>query len=269
VNPDTPPPPAASPLPPVPPEPPRGTGDRPFLSGPQPRGVELKWVMRVAVEFLRSFRKLHFAGPCVTVFGSARFREGHPHYELARQVGADLARAGFTVMTGGGPGVMEGANRGAREAGGRSVGCNITLPTEQFPNPYLDTFVTVPHFFVRKVLLAKYSYAFVALPGGFGTLDEMFEAATLIQTGKIGPFPLVLMGRRYWQPLVDFVQHDMVAAGTIDPTDPGRILFLTDDPEEAVRHVLAVATRDFGLTFSGHPKARWWLGERLPKRWRR
>ena len=238
-----------------------------FLRGPQPRGAELKWVIRTGAEFLHGFRRLHFAGPCVTVFGSARFPEGHAYYELGRAVGAALATAGFTVMTGGGPGVMEAANRGAREAGGRSIGCNIELAREQQPNPYLDTFVTFQHFFVRKVMLAKYSYAFVALPGGFGTLDEVFEAATLIQTGKIGPFPLVLMGADYWRPLLDFLRQGMLAAGTIDACDIDRLI-VTDDPQAAAAHVRTVAARAFGLRFAPPPRPRWWLFERLPPRWR-
>jgi len=238
------------------------------LRGPRARGTELRWVLGVAAEFLRGFRKLHFGGPCVTVLGSARFAAGHPHYELARAAGAALSRAGFTVMTGGGPGIMEAANRGAREAGGRSIGCNIELPLEQHPNPYLDTFVSCRHFFVRKVLLAKYSYGFVGLPGGFGTLDEIFEAATLIQTGKTGPFPLVLMGTEYWRPLLAFLRQGMVAAGTIDAGDVDRI-FLTDDPEEAATHVRRVASESFGLRFGPPPRPRWWLFERLPARWRR
>ncbi len=238
-----------------------------FLRGPQSRGAELKWVLRTGAEFLRGFRRLHFAGPCVTVFGSARFPEGHPAYELARAVGSALARAGFTVMTGGGPGVMEAANRGARVAGGRSIGCNIELDREQHPNPYLDTFVTFQHFFVRKVMLAKYSYAFVALPGGFGTLDEVFEAATLIQTQKIGPFPLVLMGTDYWRPLLDFLRQGLLPAGTIDAKDIDRLI-LTDDPQQAAAHVRNLATRGFGLRFGPPPRPRWWLFERLPPRWR-
>lgn len=248
--------------------PPARTGaEERFLSGPRPRGTELGWVLGIAAEFIAGFRKLHFAGPCVTVFGSARFDEGHRDYRLAREVGSALARAGFTTMTGGGPGVMEGANRGAREAGGRSIGCNIELPHEQEPNPYLDVFVEFRHFFVRKVMLAKYSYGFIALPGGFGTLDEIFEAATLIQTGKIGPFPVVLMGTHYWRPLLDFLHKDMVAAGTIDPEDAARIL-VTDDPQRAVNHVREVAVRDFGLTFGPPPTPRWWLFERVPARWK-
>ena len=168
--------------------------DVPFLRGPQLRGLELKRAVQIFVEILKGFRALHFVGPCVTVFGSARFREDQPHYQTGREVGALLARAGFTVMTGGGPGIMEAANRGAKEVGGRSIGCNIELPQEQAPNPYLDRWVTFKHFFVRKVMLVKYSYAFIAMPGGFGTLDEVTEAATLIQTGKIAGFPMVLMG---------------------------------------------------------------------------
>src|SRR5262245_45783366 len=148
-----------------------------FLQGPQPRGFELARALRIFFELMRGFRALHFVGPCVSVFGSARFSDQHPYYTLARDVGARLARAGFTVMTGGGPGIMEAANRGAREAGGRSVGCNIELPQEQKPNPYLDRWITFRHFYVRKLMLVKYSYAFVALPGGFGTLDEIFETA--------------------------------------------------------------------------------------------
>jgi len=145
-------------------------------------------------DFLRGFRTLHFVGPCVTVFGSARIKREDPNYELARKMGAAIARLGFTVMTGGGPGIMEAANRGAKEVGGRSVGCNIELPSEQAANPYLDRCVRMHYFFVRKALLIKYSYAFVVMPGGAGTLDELFEAVTLIQTGKIKNFPIVIMG---------------------------------------------------------------------------
>src|SRR5262249_9523341 len=158
---------------------------------------------------------LHFVGPCVTVFGSARFKEDHPYYELARTVGQRLAKLGFTVMTGAGPGIMEAANRGAKDVGGYSVGCNIVLPHEQKINAYLDRVVTFRHFYVRKVMLVKYSYAFAVLPGGLGTLDELFEAATLIQTGKIQNFPVVLFRKDYWQPLVDLLR-EMVDVGTID-----------------------------------------------------
>jgi uncharacterized protein (TIGR00730 family) len=230
-----------------------------FLSGPQSRGYELRRTLRICAEFVRGFRALHFLGPCVTVFGSARFPEGHRWYALGRAVGAALARAGFTVMTGGGPGVMEAANRGAREAGGPSVGCNIRLPVEQEANPYLDRVVTFDHFYVRKVMLTKYSYGFVALPGGFGTMDEVFEAATLVQTGKIRRFPIVLMGTEYWAPLRDFVARSMVEAGTIGREDAEHLTF-TDDPEEACSTILAAATGQFGLRYGARPK--WFLGER-------
>ncbi|MBF8303286.1 MAG: Cytokinin riboside 5'-monophosphate phosphoribohydrolase, partial [Candidatus Dadabacteria bacterium] len=159
--------------------------DRYFLEGPRSRIQEFFFTIRVLLEFIKGFRVLHFVGPCVTVFGSARLKEDHPYYQLARNVGGRLVKLGFTVMTGGGPGIMEAANRGAKEAGGISVGCNITLPIEQKPNTYLDKWVTFNHFFVRKVLLVKYSYAFVVMPGGVGTLDELFEVITLIQTKKI------------------------------------------------------------------------------------
>ena len=190
-----------------------------FLQGPQPRRYELWQALRIFVEFVRGFRALHFVGPCVTVFGSARFPETHRYYALAREVGARLGRAGFTVMTGGGPGIMEAANRGAKEAGGASIGCNIELPKEQRPNPYLDRWITFEHFFVRRVMLVKYSYAFFAMPGGFGTLDEIFETATQIQTGKIQQFPLVLMGRDYWEPLLGFMRERLVAEHTVEPED--------------------------------------------------
>ncbi|MBL9076142.1 MAG: TIGR00730 family Rossman fold protein [Planctomycetes bacterium] len=220
----------------------RDPTERQFLAGPRNRWAEFTRVLRIGAEFIKGFRALHFLPPCVTVFGSARFRDDHPHYRLARDIGRELAHAGLTVMTGGGPGVMEAANRGARDGGGLSVGCNITLPHEQQPNPYLDRFVEFRYFFVRKVMLVKYSYAFVVLPGGFGTMDELFEAATLIQTGKIEDFPLVLMGVDYWRPLLGFLRETMVAHGTIEARDVDRLL-LTDDVGEAVAHVRAGAAR--------------------------
>ncbi len=234
-------------------------GEIPFLEGPRGRGSELLRVLRIAAEFLRGFRALHFLAPCVTVFGSARFREDHPAYALARTMGERLARAGFSVMTGGGPGIMEAANRGAQEAGGCSVGCNIELPREQHPNAWLDRFVTFRYFFVRKVMLVKYSYAFVVLPGGFGTLDELFEAATLIQTGKIRDFPIVLMGAEHWAPLRALLER-FVAAGTIDAADLERLCF-TDSPDEAMERIEAMAVRRFGLRRAPR-RSRWWLGER-------
>lgn len=234
---------------------PEDSEERRFLEGPQDRTSELGRALRIFFEFIRGFRKLHFIGPCVTIFGSARFTEDHPYYALARQIGAAVANEGFTVMTGGGPGIMEAANRGAREAGGRSVGVNIKLPMEQHPNPYLDTFVEFRYFFVRKVMLAKYSYAFIAMPGGFGTLDELFEIATLIQTGKIRDYPCILVGVEYWQPLVTFLRETLVAHQTIDASDLDR-LTLTDSPEEAVAHLQLAAIRKFGLTYGKRPKPR-------------
>jgi len=207
-----------------------------FLSGPRSRLSEARRVFRIGAEFIRGFRKLHFLGPCVTVFGSARFGEDHPSYHLARQMGREIARAGLVTMTGGGPGVMEGANRGAKEAGGLSIGCNIQLPHEQAPNPYLDQFVDFRYFFVRKVMLVKYSSAFLVLPGGFGTMDELFEAATLVQTGKIASFPIVLMGTEYWRPLVDFLHNTLERQGTIGPGDLD-LLTITDDPDVAMQAV--------------------------------
>ena len=176
----------------------RRVSDIRFLNGPQSRFRELLMTFKTFRELISGFRKLHFVGPCVTVFGSARFPETHPYYEFARSVGEHLALAGFTVMTGGGPGIMEAANRGAKDVGGHSVGCNIVLPLEQDPNPYLDTFVEFDYFFVRKLMLAKYSYAFVAMPGGLGTLDELFEIATLVQTRKVKEFPIILAGSAFW-----------------------------------------------------------------------
>ncbi|MGQ0612964.1 MAG: TIGR00730 family Rossman fold protein [Planctomycetaceae bacterium] len=231
-----------------------------FLEGPRGRFREFLWAFRIFREFIRGFRALHFIGPSVTVFGSARFDEGHPAYATARGAGSALARAGFTVLTGGGPGIMEAANRGAREAGGRSVGCNIRLPREQKPNPYLDRMVEFDHFFVRKVMLVKYSYAFVVLPGGFGTLDEIFETATLIQTEKIRDFPLIVMGRDYWQPLLDYLRNRMVREGTIAAEDVDRLL-VTDSPQEAADHVARVAREKFGLRRLRPRRPRWWLGE--------
>jgi uncharacterized protein (TIGR00730 family) len=163
-----------------------------FVRGPLSRFKELIFSFKVQCNFIRAFRKMHFVRPCVTIFGSARFPEGSMHYNNAEKIGAALANLGFTVMTGGGPGIMEAANKGAYNAGGYSVGINIILPFEQKPNPYLHKWINIPFFFVRKVLLIKYSYAFVVMPGGMGTLDELFEALTLIQTKTIKNFPIVI-----------------------------------------------------------------------------
>jgi uncharacterized protein (TIGR00730 family) len=218
--------------------------DKYFLEGPHSRRSELRFAFRVLAQFIRGFRALHFVGPCVTVFGSARFDETHEYYQLARQMGSRLARLGFTVMTGGGPGLMEAANRGAKEADGLSIGCNIQLPREQKPNAYLDRHVLMSHFFVRKVLLFKYSYGFVILPGGFGTMDECFEALTLIQTGKIHDFPLVVMDRAYWHNLQELL-NDMLKAGTISADDL-RLLYYADSVDDAIDKIATVISR-FGF----------------------
>ncbi|HZO13844.1 MAG TPA: TIGR00730 family Rossman fold protein [Polyangiaceae bacterium] len=210
--------------------------EREFLTQPRSAEGEQQRLRRIQEEFERGFRALAWLGPAVTVFGSARFGEGHSYYALAREVGRELARAGFVTITGGGPGVMEAANRGAREAGGKSYGLNIMLPHEQRPNPYVDASVEFRYFFVRKVMLVKYSCAYIVLPGGLGTLDELFEAATLIQCRKIGPFPLVLMGERFWESLRRF-GHDMVNQGTFDADELGFGL-VTDSAVEAVDRIV-------------------------------
>jgi uncharacterized protein (TIGR00730 family) len=234
--------------------------DRVLLEGPHSRLREILLLLRAGRDFVRGFRALHFVGPCVTVFGSARFDEHHRYYAMARDVGAALAHMGFTVMTGGGPGVMEGANRGAREAGGHSVGCNVELPFEQEPNGYLDRWVTCRYFFVRKVLLVKYSYAFIVLPGGFGTLDELTEALTLIQTRKILQFPIVLMGRDYWAPFLAMVTT-MVEAGTIAAADLD-LMLVTDSVTDAMAHLELHAIQHFGLKKRKVPRPRKIFGEK-------
>ncbi len=219
--------------------------ERYFLEGPKSRKFETWSIIQIMREFIKGFRALHFVGPCVTVFGSARFKEDHIYYDLARQMGNQISQIGFTVMTGGGPGIMEAANRGAREAGGPSIGCNIELPHEQMPNPYLDRWVTFKYFFVRKTMLIKYSYAFVVLPGGVGTMDELFEAVTLIQTKKILDFPVVIMGKQYYEPLLEFFNR-MVSAKTIAPEDLD-LLLVTDSVTEAISHIQKHSVEKFGL----------------------
>ncbi len=236
--------------------------ERKFLEGPQSRRKEFTFVWNVARQFIKGFRELHFVGPCVTVFGSARFAEDHEYYTLARRVGASLADLGFTVMTGGGPGIMEAANRGAREAGGTSIGCNIRLPQEQQPNPYLDKQITLDHFFVRKVLLLKYSYAFIVMPGGFGTLDELFETITLIQTRKIQNFPVVLMGTEYWRDLTELMAG-MLSRSTISEEDT-QLILVTDDVSEAMEHLRKYAIETFRLQHRMDVKPVKILGEKKP-----
>ncbi len=233
-----------------------------FLEGPHSRTGEFFTLLRVLRDFIHGFRGLHFVGPCVTVFGSARTPAGSEYYELAREMGGAIARLGFTVMTGGGPGIMEAANRGAREAGGPSVGCNIHLPHEQYANPYLDHQVTMHYFFVRKTLLIKYSYAFVVMPGGVGTLDELFEALTLIQTKKIENFPIVIMGKEYWKQTLAMLDT-MVKSATISPEDLD-LIFATDSVEEAIAYIKARAIKPFGLKPSRLKRSPW-LGEPILK----
>lgn len=192
-------------------------------------------VFRIMGEFVEGFETLSELGPCVSVFGSARAPQDSPEYRMAESVARTLVEAGFGVITGGGPGVMEAANKGAHEAGGLSVGLNIVIPHEQFANPYVDRtkLINFDFFFVRKVMLVKYAQGFIVLPGGFGTMDELFEALTLIQTGKSSLFPVVLMGTSYWGGLVEWLRQTMVSAGKISPKDLD-LFTLTDDPHEAV-----------------------------------
>ena len=235
-----------------------------FLEGPQSRWRDFKYAVNIMRQLIKGFRTLHFIGPCVTVFGSARFGEDHPYYILARDVSAEISRLGFTIMTGGGPGIMEAANRGAKLAGGLSVGCNIVLPNEQSENPYLDKFVTLDEFFVRKALLRKYSYAFVVMPGGFGTLDEFFEALTLVQTKKTSQFPIVIMGIAYHKHLIDHINF-MAEQKTIAPEDLSLILF-TDSVEDAIKHIDHYANSAFRLALKKRSKPIWILGEKIATR---
>jgi uncharacterized protein (TIGR00730 family) len=220
--------------------------ERRFLEGPHSRRKEFTFSIKVWVELIRGFRALHFLGPCVTVFGSARFGEDHPYYQKAREIGAGLTELGFAVMTGGGPGIMEAANRGAFENNGISIGCNIQLPHEQKENPYLHKWVDFKYFFVRKTLLIKYSYGFVIMPGGWGTMDEMFEALTLIQTGKIEEFPVVLFGKEYWKNLIELTQ-DMIRNETVSAKEIKEYLLVTDSVEEAMQHLNKYSIQKFKL----------------------
>lgn len=229
-----------------------------YLKGPHSRWYELRFVIRVFFDFIRGYRKLHFLGPCVAIFGSARFKEDHAYYALAREMGKRLGQLGFGIMTGGGPGIMEAANRGARDVGAKSIGVNIVLPFEQKPNPYLDRWVEIDYFFVRKVMMFKYSFGFVIMPGGFGTIDEMFEALTLIQTKKIPWFPVVLMGTEYWKDVIEQIEK-MGKLNAISPQDDDMLL-VTDNPDEAMafleQKIGAFATRKSRF------KPLWWLGEK-------
>ena len=229
---------------------------RAALGGPGSRAREFRLLLRALGGFIRGFRSLRGVGPCVTVFGSARTPESHPHYQIGQEVGRRLAERGFAVLTGGGPGLMEAANRGAKEAGGRSIGCNIRLPVEQQPNPYVDRSITCQHFFVRKVLLFRYSCGFVALPGGVGTMDEVFEALVLVQTGKIEPVPIILIGTEYWRPFAVLLEQ-MLAHATIDVEDL-QLVTVTDDLDDAMARLgdRAVGHRgpEAGRAVSGTPR---------------
>ena len=228
------------------------------LEGPKPRVNEFLFAFQIFKEFIKGFRALHFVGPCVTVFGSARFKEDHPYYIQARELGKKIAELGFVTMTGGGPGIMEAANRGAFENGGKSIGCNIKLPFEHEPNPYVQKSITFTYFFIRKVLLVKYSYAFVIMPGGFGTQDEFFETLTLAQTKVINDFPIVVMGRQFYQPFQHWMEH-MIQEGTISPEDKKFVLF-TDSCEEAIHHISTYVNKHYIVK----PRKRlWWLFEKV------
>lgn len=232
-----------------------------YLEGPTSRSSEFFFSLRVFCQFIKGFRKLHFVGPCITVFGSARFKPDHKYYKMGEAIGAAIVKTGFTVMTGGGPGIMEAANKGAYEAGGMSVGCNIKLPHEQDPNTYMHDWVTLDYFFVRKFMLLKYSYAFVVLPGGWGTMDEMFETLTLVQTGMIHHFPVVVMGIEYYTPLMKYLDY-MMEQGTISPEDL-RYVMLTDDKDVAIGHIEKYVTDYYTIK---RRKGFWILGERLRRR---
>ncbi|MBZ5858723.1 LOG family protein [Flavihumibacter profundi] len=228
-----------------------------YLEGPKDRSYELLFAFRVFRQFIKGFRTLHFLGPSITVFGSARFSEDHPYYVMARECGKRIAALGFNTMTGGGPGIMEAANRGAFEHGGRSIGCNIQLPYEQKLNPYVTTSITFEHFFVRKVLLVKYSYAFIIMPGGVGTMDEFYETLTLVQTHTITRFPIVLMGKAYYQPVLDYLKF-MAEQKTISWEDINLVL-LTDSIDEAMEHISKYIKSNYEVK---PRKKRWWLFER-------
>jgi hypothetical protein len=228
-----------------------------FLEGPQSRWNEFKFTVKIFFQFIRGFRTFHFLGPCVTVFGSARFKSDHPFYIAAEKISGKISQMGFTIMTGGGPGIMEAANKGAKEAGGKSVGCNIFLEHEQNPNPYLDKWVTLDYFFVRKVFLSKYSYAFIVMPGGYGTLDEFFEALTLIQTGKISKFPIVLFCKEFHEKLYHHLQY-LKEHKLISESDLELFLF-TDSINEACDFIEKNAVDKFSL--ERIPKPIKWFGE--------
>jgi uncharacterized protein (TIGR00730 family) len=231
-----------------------------FLEGPQNRWKNLKYAVSVFFEFIKGFRALHFVGPCVTIFGSARFKEDHEYYKQTRLLSAEIARLGFTIMTGGGPGIMEAANRGAKDVGGKSVGCNIVLQHEQHRNAYLDRWVDINYFFLRKTLLIKYSYAFVVMPGGFGTLDEFFEALTLVQTNKINMFPIIIFDKEFYKNILEHNER-MLRAGTISINDE-RIYLVTDSIDETIQYIKEKSIIAFGLKYMKTKKPFWGFFEK-------
>lgn len=231
-----------------------------FFGGPQSRWKDFKYTVSVFFEFIKGFRALHFVGPCVTVFGSARFKEDHPFYIQARKLSGEIAQLGFTIMTGGGPGIMEAANRGAKDVGGRSVGCNIVLPREQKHNAYLDKWVDIKYFFIRKMLLIKYSYAFVVMPGGFGTLDEFYEALTLVQTRKINIFPIIIFDKEFYQKILEH-NRKMAEAGTISVSDENLFL-VTDSIPETIAYIKEKSIMAFGLKYMKPQKPFWGFFEK-------
>ncbi len=202
------------------------------------KGKETWRLFRIMSEFIEGFDELSEIGPAVSIFGSARINKNNKYYKKSVEVASLLSRNGYTIITGGGPGIMEAANKGASLNGGVSIGLNITLPKEQKPNKYQNRSLHFKYFFARKVMFVKYAIGYICMPGGFGTLDEFFEALTLIQTHKIYPFPLILFGKEYWSPLVDFMKKTMIKYKTIDPEDLD-FIDLTDDPKE----VLAIINR--------------------------
>src|ERR1700750_2963009 len=228
-----------------------------YLEGPKSRSYEFLFSIKVWMQFIKGFRSLHFVGPCITVFGSARFKEDHVYYEKAREFGKRIAEMGFTTMTGGGPGIMEAANRGAYESGGMSVGCNIKLPFEQKANKYLNKCVTFDYFFVRKALLIKYSYAFICMPGGFGTMDEYFDILTLIQTKSVIQFPIILFEKDFYKELADLMA-DMVKQETINAEDL-QLVLITDSVDEAMKHIHTYITGNYKIK---QRKRIWWLFEK-------
>ncbi|WP_372768389.1 TIGR00730 family Rossman fold protein [Lutibacter sp.] len=234
------------------------TDEGSFLQGPLNWFKELLFIIKVQYYFIKAFGKFNTVGPCVTVFGSARFDENNFFYKKAEEVGAAITKLGFTVMTGGGLGIMEAVNKGAYESGGYSVGCNIVLPKEQKPNAYLHKWINIPYFFVRKFLLIKYSFAFVVMPGGIGTLDELFEALTLIHSKMIKNFPIVIFGKDYHKELYEHIQL-MAKNESIDEKDM-KLIFITDSIEEMVAHINIHAVKKFGLKKNNKKTTKSWRG---------